>query len=110
MSNSARTVGWIGVGVGVAGFAVGTTAGILVAIKHHDSASDCPNDTCYSNRVSTDFTDSYNTLRAVSVIGFVTGAVGAAVGVTLLLSNPTSEKPSVGAWFSPNSAGIGGAF
>ncbi len=109
-TNSTRTIGWVGIGVAAAGFAVGTTAGVLVAIKHHDSASDCPNDICDPKRVSTSYTDSYNTLRAVSVIGFAAGAVGAAAGVTLLLTTPASDKPNVSAWFSPTGAGLRGAF
>ncbi len=108
--STARTLGWVGIGIGVTGLAVGVTAGVLTATKNSELSQDCPNGTCYSNRVSPSSLDAYHTTRTVSIVGFAAGAVGAAVGLTLLLTTPSSEKPSVGAWLGPNGVGVRGAF
>jgi predicted DNA-binding antitoxin AbrB/MazE fold protein len=103
-------LGWVGVGIGVAGVAVGTTAGIIAEVKrsslHSDGCRDrwCP--TSFSGRV-----DSYNQLLTVSTVGFVVGAVGAAAGITLLLTSPHHDsKAPVGLWVGPSSVALQGGF
>jgi hypothetical protein len=105
-----RLLGWVGLGVGATGIAVGTTAGIMVAVKHSKLTADCTNNVCDREKVNTSSADSYNSWRTVSTIGLVAGAVGTAIGLTLLLTAPDAEKPRVGVWLGPDSAGIRGAF
>jgi hypothetical protein len=106
-SGSQRTWGWIGVGIGAAGVALGATTGLVVAIKYPDLNSKCPDrNNCNSSEVNT-----YHTLRTVSPIGFIAGGVAAAAGVTLLLTSPKEKSPAnVGLWLLPNAAGVQGEF
>jgi len=109
-ANTQRVLGWVGLGLGATGLVVGATTGLMVMVKHQNLQSDCANNVCDRDKVSASSTDSYNSLRTVSTIGFVAGVAGAAVGVTLLLTAPAAEKPSVGVWFGPAATGIRGAF
>ena len=108
-SNSARTWGLIGVGVGATGLALGATTGIVLAAKHGSISSDCPNNKC--ERTFWSDADTFNTLRYVSAIGFIVGGIGTAAGITLLATNPKQEsKPRVGLWLTPTSVGAQGTF
>ena len=104
------TLGWVSLGIGAAGLAVGATAGIVAEMKlsklHNDGCRDrwCPSS--FSGRV-----DSYNRLLTVSTVGFVVGAVATAAGVTLLLTSPRREsKANVGLWVGPSSVALQGGF
>jgi hypothetical protein len=106
---SQRTWGWVGLGVGAAGLALGATTGIIVAVKYGKLSDDCPDQECTPKHWAA--SDSYATLRTVSTVGFVVGAVGAAAGVTLLLTSPKEQSaPKVGLWVAPASAGLKGDF
>ena len=108
-SNSARTWGWVSVGVGATGLALGATTGIVLAAKHGSISSDCPNNKCERTFWSDAVT--FNTLRYVSAVGFIVGGIGTAAGITLLATNPKQEsKPRVGFWLTPTSAGAEGTF
>ena len=90
--------GWISVGIGAAGLAVGTTAGILAEVKlsklHNDGCRDrwCPSS--FSGRVN-----SYNQLLTVSTVGFIVGApadcqsVGAQSNLEILVPSATAPVP-----------------
>jgi hypothetical protein len=101
-----RLLGWVGVGVGSTGIALGAVSG-LVAMSKKPSGCEglhCP--------VSEDGSvNSYNRLLNVSTVGFVVGGVAAAAGATLLLVSPKqASQPRVGLWLNPDSAGIYGGF
>ena len=106
-----RTLGWVGIGLGAAGVLFGATTGIIAGVKYGSLKDDCPGDRCigtaqYGNRV-----DSYSAMRTMSTIGFIVGGVGAAAGITLLVTIPRSDSsPGVGLWLTPNAAGLRGAF
>jgi hypothetical protein len=104
-----RTVGWVSLGVGAAGLAVGTATGILVAVKYGSLSNDCPNRQCGPEHWSA--SNSYATMRTVSTVGFVVGAVGVAAGVTLLLTSP-KERPTgnLALYVAPASAGLQGSY
>ena len=103
------TLGWVSLGVGAAGLAVGTTAGVIAEMKlsklHDDGCRDrwCPSS--FSGRV-----DSYNQLLTVSTVGFIVDAVGAAAGFTLLLTSPHQSKTDVGVFIGPSSVALKGGF
>jgi hypothetical protein len=104
-----RTWGWAGVGIGAAGVAFGATTGIMVAIKHGKLSDICPNGDCPPEHWTE--RDNYEMLRKLSTIGFIVGGVGAAAGVTLLLTSPKQEsKPNLSLWLAPASAGLRGMF
>ena len=104
-----RTAGWIGIGVGGAGLALGAVTGILVGTKYSDLKDKCGSDhVC--DPAQGDDVSSYQSLRTVSTVGFVAGGVLLATGVTLLLTSPKAESATVGVWLSPRGAGLRGAF
>jgi hypothetical protein len=107
-ANSQRTLGWVGVGVGAAGLALGATTGVLVAAKHGDLNTKCPVDNNCDGQHNSEVA-TYNTMRTLSTVGFVVGGVAAAAGVTLLLTAPKTPA-QVGLLLSPSAASIQGSF
>lgn len=109
-----RTVGWVTVSAGGVGLAVGAVSGLLAMSKRSSSLDSkvCPGPgqvSCISQSASD--VDAYNSMRMVSMVGFIAGGVLTATGVTLLLSAPKNEtSPSAGIWIGPRSAGIYGGF
>lgn len=104
-----RPGGWIGVGLGAAGVAVGAIAGGMAL---GGQLEDCPGGVCGPS-VSQDDMSSYNTLLDVSTVGFIVGGVFAAAGVTLLVTAPKNEttgglrvRPTIGF----GGAGLRGTF
>jgi hypothetical protein len=103
-----KTAGWVAIGVGTAGLVLGVTTGIMVATRARELKDNCPEARCepdYWSKV-----DTFETLRKASVAGFIVGGVGAAAGITLLLTSPKQATPTVGVWFMPNGAGVRGEF
>jgi hypothetical protein len=105
-----RTWGWVVTGVGVAGLVTGAVAGILVLSKS-GLRKDCPDGTCNPDSAKSGDINSYNLMRTLSTTGFIVGAVGTAVGVTLLLWTPKQESgPHATLWLGPGSAAVKGTF
>jgi hypothetical protein len=77
---------WVALGVGAAGLITGGVTGAMAMSKQSNLASACSGHTCPPDQKST--LDSYNTLGAISTVGFIVGGVGAATGVVLLLLKP----------------------
>lgn len=107
------TLGWIGIGVGAAGVALGVGNGIAAMSKASDLEEVCGGDgTCPTSEASR--VDSLDFTRVVSTTGFVVGAVGLAVGIPLLLlGKEGSGAPAQGTltpWVGPTSAGLSGRF
>ncbi len=104
--SSQALFGWIILGVGGAGMAVGTVTG-LVALSNRPpgcQGTHCP-------QIESDKVSSFNRLLDVSTVGFVAGGLAAAAGVTLLLTAPKqSSQPRVGLWLNHNSVRLGGSF
>jgi hypothetical protein len=109
-SSTQKTFGWIALGVGGAGLAFGTVTGILVLSKKSslDSSGQCQDNSCPTTQHTQ--VSNYNSLRPLSTIGFVVGAVGTTAGVTLLLTAPKRKEAAVSAWVGPASAGVAGRF
>ena len=108
-SSAQKTSGWIVLGVGGAGLAFGTVTGIMALSKKGtlDSSGQCHDNSCPTTQHTQ--VSSYNSLRPLSTVGLVVGAVGATAGVTLLLTAP-KHKEAVSAWVGPASAGVAGSF
>jgi hypothetical protein len=103
-----RTLGFVALGVGGAGIITGSVAGIL-AIDKKSTIDDSPS--CEDNRCNDQsLVDSYGTLRTVSSIGLIAGAVVAGVGVTLLFTSSSAKEPSAAAFVGPGSLGVRGRF
>ena len=108
-----RILGWVSVGIGTVGLAVGgITAAMLVSKKQDlDASPECENQGCYS--AEHDNVDDYNTLRPVSTAGFVAAGVGLAAGFTLLLTAPKGKETltaHMSPWLGVGAAGLAGRF
>lgn len=91
-SGSARTLGFVALGLGGAGIVVGAVTGGL-AMSGKSSLKGCEDTRCPPSQQSD--VDSYNRFRTISTIGFIGGAVLAATGVVLVLSSPKRTDASV---------------
>ena len=107
---SQRTVGWVTLGVGAAGLAVGTVTGII-ALADRGGLSQGGNN-CYGSKCGTameDKVDSYNSMRTFSTVGFIAGGVLATTGVVLLLTAPRATS-SASLVIQPSSVFVRGVF
>jgi hypothetical protein len=103
-----RTVGWISVGVGGAGLAVGAITGILLVSKR-SSLDDAGCTTVCTDPNQDSNANSFNSLRTVSSAGFIAGGVIAAAGITLLVW-PSHSDASVGVRVGPSELALQGRF
>jgi hypothetical protein len=100
-SNPQRTMGFVGVGLGVAGLAVGTVFALRLAQKNEESDSLC-RQPCSAEEQGRyyDAVDDARSARTLSMVGFGTGAVlGAIGGVLLLTASPSRSMSRL--WISP---------
>jgi hypothetical protein len=110
-----RTLMYVGFGVGAAGIAVGSVAGILSLSSASSAKEQCVDNRCRPE--AQDDIDASRTMANVSNIGFVVGAVGIGVGVWQLLTvkDPPAERaaaprPRVEPVIGPRSVGVVGTF
>jgi tetratricopeptide (TPR) repeat protein len=92
-----RILGWTAVGVG----AVALTLGIVFEIQRSSKVSDrdaiCPSGkdcSAADQRTIDDLTGQAKTASTVGIVGLVSGIVFGAGGAALLLTAPSSERPS----------------
>lgn len=106
-----KNLGWVSVGVGAAGLALGTTAAIIVGNMQSSLHNDgCVKDICVGDEFRARV-EASNSWRTVSTTGFVVGAAGAVAGLSLLLSLPKpAPGPSAKLIFGPNSLSLHGSF
>ncbi len=96
-SGSNRTLGWVLVGVGGAGLALGSASGYLALTKKNAMDDDC--ETLKGRRVcgpdGLDAADSGKTWATVSTIAFAAGAAAMGVGAYVLVTSaPEADTPS----------------
>jgi hypothetical protein len=85
-----RKVGWVAVGVGVAGVVTGGVAGLVAFAKGKSLLSQCPNHACPTERTLA-LAGPYDAARSASTAGFIAGAVGLAAGIPLVVVSPPVE-------------------
>ena len=93
-----RTVGLVLGGVGIAGVAVGSVAGILAIGKNSSAKSVCPDAGACPSQAAVSDSNSAHTLGTVSTAGFIAGGALLAGGiVTFLLAprHPSSTSASL---------------
>ncbi len=103
--------GWVGFGVGAAGFIVGGVTGGVTLGRVSDLDEQCPNRSCPAT-VQEDL-DEAEVISHVSTVGFAVGGLGVAVGVVgLILGDSSTDPQQVGLepWVGPGSAGLRGRF
>jgi hypothetical protein len=112
-----RTVGFIGVGVGVAGALFGGINGILALTNEQSLVRQCGSDhVCPPSAWSQ--SSAYDLMRAFTTAGLIVGASGFAVGIPFLLAAPGPPKPAspppqaarIDPWIGLGSAGVRGSF
>jgi hypothetical protein len=97
-SSMQRTLGFVALGVGGAGLALGAVTGILAIGKHGSLSDACKDGVCPPS--SQGDLDGYHTVGTLSTIGFIAGGVGLGAGVVLLLTAPKAA-PQKEAAFTP---------
>lgn len=108
-SSSQRTWAYVALGAGAAGVGVGIATGLMATARHSSAEDACPDGKCPAGSSAMDDVDAFRTLRTVSTIGYVVGAVGVGAGVTLWLTSP-KEEVAIGPTIGPLSAGVRGRF
>lgn len=109
----------------IAGFGVAVAGGVLGAVfigKSGDSSDQAdaryaqcaPNCTDEDSKAISPFDDDAATQQGIAIAGFVTGGVGLAAGITLLILDQNRSKVSSGASVTPlvgfNYVGVAGRF
>ena len=91
---SQRTIGWVAVGAGAVGLALGGVAGTVALVDRGGlhQGSDCYGTSC--GTAAQNKVDAYNGMRTLSGIGFIAGGALAATGVVLILTAPHSTSTS----------------
>ncbi len=85
-----RIAGWTTLSLGGAGLLLGGITGRLAIAKDDELGRRCTNAGC-PPQVASDI-DTYDRLRLMSTAGLVVGAIGAAAGLTLVLTAPRSKS------------------
>jgi hypothetical protein len=99
-ANLPRTLGYVALGVGAAGLAIGTYFGIRALSSQSDSEADCTAGVCRDARGISAHEDAQAFSRAAD-IGLAIGLSGVAAGCVLLLSSRAQVMPTA----SPSGAG-----
>jgi hypothetical protein len=111
LTSTQATWGWVTVGLGLTGLAVGTTTGFIAMGQRRSLDEECDDKRCPQTQKSN--VDNYNSMRTVSTIGFGIGGVGVIAGLTLLLTTPAPEpeqQAGIRPWLGLASAGVEGRF
>lgn len=118
-SSPQRLLGFVALGVGGAGLLVGAVSGGLAVSRHGSLIDACPTGHCRPDQKAAlqPDVDAYNTLGAVSTVGFLAGGVVAGAGVILLLTAPravqtreASASISIRPMLGPGYLGAQGSF
>jgi hypothetical protein len=107
-----RIAGFVGIGVGAAGIAMGIVAGGIALGKKADLVTPCgPDLRCPRSGGESLIhqVETYNTLRGVSSLGFIAGGLLGAAGVVLVVTAP-APKSAVSIQLTPTGASVRGAF
>ncbi len=97
-------------GAGVVGLLVGIGAGLAASSKHDTLVGECQGNACHPT-AQRDL-DDFRSLKTVSTVAYVVGALGVAVGGVLWLTAPRAapDRPAARLWLGPASAGLAGSF
>lgn len=104
LGSTKRTLGWVGLGVGVAGLAVAVTTSVMLMSDKHTRDSDCN----ASKVCSQPGLDAVNSIQSVSPwnwAGWIAGVLGAGTGTYLLLTTPSSNATTAGLVVQPTPGG-----
>ena len=107
-----RTLGWVGIGAGAGALAAGGVSGLisLSKSKQLDDAGCDASHECYEDQEK-DVT-AHNRAQVIANVGYVTGGMLAATGLTLLLTAPRGkpQQARLAPWVGWGQAGVRGRF
>jgi hypothetical protein len=111
-SGSPPVVAIVAGGVGVLGLIVGVSAGVAASSKHSTLSGECDTASGTCPPSAGGDLGTFHSLRSVSTVGYVVGALGVVAGGVLFFAMPTSkESPvSTGLYVGPASCGLAGTF
>jgi hypothetical protein len=92
-----RTLGFVALGAGVVGLAVGTVFVLQRGSKLSDRDDLCPSNDCTraeANKISS-LTDDARSAQTIATVGFIAGGALAAAGLVLVFTAPKGESGSV---------------
>ena len=89
-----RTWAYVAGGFGVLGLGVGVVTGLMATSAHSDAEKSCPASACRRGSDGEDSVDTFRSLRTVSTVGYIVGALGLGAGVTLYLTAPEDPGPT----------------
>jgi hypothetical protein len=103
-----KVAGIVTLGVGGAGLILGAITGGIAIGDHGDIANACPDAKNCPSSVQGKI-DSYNTMGALSTVGFIAGGVLAVAGIVMWVLAPSAKKTEkAAAWITP--FGVAGRF
>lgn len=107
-----RLFAYAALGAGAVGVGVGVATGLMATSRHSDAEAACPGGRCPEGSGANDDIDAFRSLRTVSTVGYIVGAVGIGAGVTLLLTAPQSPPTAarVNPVIGPGFTGVEGRF
>lgn len=112
-SDGLRTAAYVAGGLGILGLAGGTYAWSRAKSTYSDLQDRCPNNVCDPSLRST--ADEGRSYDRWALIGFVTGGVGLAAGVTMFVLSvdgdaPPDEQGATNLAIGPGSVAVQGRF
>jgi hypothetical protein len=97
-------------GLGAVGLTIGIVAGLAAVSKHDALVGECNGNDCFPSAQGD--LDGFHSLKTVSTVGYLVGAIGLAGGGALwffaLRERSTGRDAHL--WIGPSSAGVGGVF
>jgi hypothetical protein len=102
-----RNVGFVGIGIGAAGLALGGITGAMAMGKHSELARLCPGGHCTNQQAAI---TNYHLLANVSTAGFVAGGALALAGIVIVVTAPKATAPALAMSVAPTHVGARGSF
>ena len=93
-SSTPRTIGWIALGTGAAGFAVAGITGLMLLGQRSTVQSHCDIAKRECDQEGLDAASSGSTLLPINAVAWIIGAVGVGIGGVLLLTSSSSSAPT----------------
>jgi len=101
-----RTLGYVLGGVGVAGLAVGSIAGLIGLHQQSIGNDNCSDVRHVCNQQGVDANDSARAMRPVSMVGLLIGVAGVGAGAYFILTSSSDERVALSAHTNGESASL----
>lgn len=92
-NSTQRTIGKVVIGLGAASLAAGIVANVAAVNTSQTLDAECPDRTC--PRASFDTLNRYETLKALSIAGYITAGVATISGLALVVTAPEKHKVKI---------------